>query len=356
MEPDVLTDQQPATRASLDDDIEEAGSDKEEFRGFSPGLVASAIPASQLKCNFLPPGGPLLPLTNGFCHGPEEEAGFADFAVFAEQTTHPWCCGFSGATTPSIGLREARDIIMDSKPASSHRRLHLRTQNVPQMPPTSDDQDSLLLEEPSEGTEPNVSSLTSYGDHTDDDDDDRMVEDMCAASQETCPTSKQSSQFLPDNSRGPPSLPPSESFADFCSAATQQDGGEKWADFKDQSNHTQQLLQVSFPETVGKEEEEEEEVPRLEALLHPQRHPVCEEDTFDRARTVLWLPHQDVHCAAGLKFRWGGSHANRTLLRCLGVVSGNMESRKDCYLGHTVTTYKTQTLNQLNAAKEKPRP
>lgn len=47
---------------------------------------------------------------------------------------------------------------------------------------------------------------------------------------------------------------------------------------------------------------------------------------FDRAWPGFWLPRQDAHCAASLKFRWGTSHTNRTLLGCLGVVSGNMAS------------------------------
>ncbi|XP_077350972.1 uncharacterized protein LOC144000985 [Festucalex cinctus] len=337
MEPDILTYQHPSARPSLDDDIEEVGSDEDEFRGFSRGLAASTDPTVHLKRSCLHQTKP-LPLTNGFCNTPEEEVGFADFAVFAEQAAHPWCCGFTGATTPSNGLREARDVVMDSEPRSSRHRLDLRTQDAPRISPASEEQDSVSFEGPSEDSEPNVSSLASHEDHTDDDNDDLMVEDGRSASQGTCPTSKQPSQFLSDNSEGLPGLPPSESFADFCSAATQQDGGEKWDDFKDQSNHMQQLLLTSFPETVVppvSKEDDDEVVLSLEALLHPQQRSDCEEDTVERVRSGFWLPHQEMHCAAGLNFRWGTSHANRTLLRCLGMVSQNMETNKDCYRGHT---------------------
>ncbi|XP_077438898.1 uncharacterized protein LOC144061878 isoform X2 [Vanacampus margaritifer] len=166
---------------------------------------------------------------------------------------------------------------MDSEPRSFHHRLDRSTQDAPQMSPASEDQDSLSFKGPSEDSEPNVSSLASHEDHIDDDNDDLMVEDGCYASQGTCPTSKQSSQFLADNTKGRSGLPSSESFADFCSASTQQDGGEKWGDFKDQNNRMQQLLRASFPETevpaVSKKQDEEEEVPNLETLLHPQQLP-----------------------------------------------------------------------------------
>ncbi|XP_051936557.1 uncharacterized protein LOC127610427 isoform X2 [Hippocampus zosterae] len=367
MEPNILTYQHPAARPSLDDEIRVAQSDEEEFRGFSCGLPTSADPLFHLKRNFLrqgePPGGPALPLTNGFCESPGGEVGFADFAVFAEQATHPWCCSFTGATTPLHDLKEARDVIMDSEPRSSNHRLDLRTQDNNRMSPAAEDQDCVSLERPSDDSEPYMSSCASHRDHTDDDDDDdHMVEDGCASSQGTCPTSKQSSQSCADNSGDPPGLPLSESFADFCSATTQQDGAEKWPDFKDQNDHMQQvgsvqLLQASFPEievpAVSKEEEEEEDVPSLEALL-PQRRPEYAEDTVEGGWPGFWLPHQDAHCAASLKFWWGTSHTNRTLLGCLGVVSGNMEPRKDSYPGHTETTYKAQThthrpFNQLSA-------
>ncbi|XP_061647122.1 uncharacterized protein LOC133486258 isoform X2 [Phyllopteryx taeniolatus] len=365
MEPDVLTYQHAAARPPLDDDIGEAGSDEEKFRSVSRGLAAYADPPFHLKCGFLrqaePPGGPPWPLANGFCDTPGDEAGFADFAVFAEQAAHPWCCGFAGATMSSNGLREARDVIMDSEPTASLRRLHLRTRDAPRMFPTSGDQDSLSFKGASENSEPKVSSLASHEHHTDVDGEEHMVNDMCAASQGTCPTSKPSSQFLVDDSGGPRGLPPSDSFADFCSAATQQAGGETWAHFKDQGDRTQQLLRASFPEmeVPSVSEEDEEEVPSLEALLHPRHLLDCEEGTVERAQPGFWLPHQDAHFVAGLKFQWGSSRANRTLLRCLGVASRNAPNR-DCYPEHTVTTSRAQThtrgpLNQLNATAQ-PRP
>ncbi|XP_061546107.1 uncharacterized protein LOC133409717 isoform X3 [Phycodurus eques] len=338
MEPDVLTYQHAAARPPLDDDIGEAGSDEEKFRSVSRGLAAYTDPPFRLKCGFLrqtePPGGPPWPLANGFCDTPGDEAGFADFAVFAEQAADPWCCGFAGATMPSNGLREARDVIMDSEPTASLRRLHLRTRDAPRMFPTSGDQDSLSFKGASENSEPKG----------------------------TCPTSKPSSQFLADDSGGPRGLPPSDSFADFCSAATQQAGSETWAHFKDQGDRTQQLLRASFPEmevpSVSKEDEEE--VPSLEALLLPRHLLDCEEGTVERAQPGFWLPHQDAHFVAGLKFQWGSSRANRTLLRCLGVASRNAQPNKDCYPEHTVTTSRAQThtrgpLKQLNAT-EQPRP
>lgn len=66
----------------------------------------------------------------GAC-SPEEETGFADFTVFTDQATHPWCCGFSpiGSTEQLDGrvkganLAEkicdpGQEIIMDSEPRS----------------------------------------------------------------------------------------------------------------------------------------------------------------------------------------------------------------------------------------------
>lgn len=38
-----------------------------------------------------------------------------------------------------------------------------------------------------------------------------------------------------------------------------------------------------------------------------------------RIQWGTWWPHQDLHSAVGLRFQWGGSHTNRTLLRCLGM-------------------------------------
>uniref|UniRef100_A0A3Q3K967 Aftiphilin clathrin-binding box domain-containing protein n=1 Tax=Monopterus albus TaxID=43700 RepID=A0A3Q3K967_MONAL len=178
------------------------------------------------------------------------------------------------------------------------------------------------------------------------------------------------------------SLPPSDSFADFCSAPTQEDEEGSWVDFKDQmfqedgktwtqfkeqvsSLHTeeeqggagqygglrqkssqaslsccvQQLLRASFPEAVVPAVDGEEELFSLGALLHGRHLPESEEEEkpelsgaqgrgyspeLGRAQWDLWWQHQDVHSAIGLQFQWEGSHANRTLLRCLGVDTRNI--------------------------------
>ncbi|KAG7228463.1 hypothetical protein INR49_007636 [Caranx melampygus] len=279
--------------------------------------------------------------------------------------------------------------------------------------------------------EPNVSSLASQGDQTDwdqtDDEDEELenyrhpdcfanssVADLSqseaekgfhhcnqATTQDTSATSNQSLSethaddgFADFSDRGIEhhrdqgglqtadvrvqnlgSLPPSDSFADFCSAPTQDDGEGSWAEFGNQraeeegkqggeqvcrlqtegdteeeqdrvgqygvlrrnscqaslSCRIQQLLWTSFPEVVVPAVESEEELLSLDALLHSQHlPPVGEEETtpeLSDAQCVqqgLWWPRQDVHSAVGLQFQWGGSHTNRTLLRCLGVDTRNI--------------------------------
>ncbi|XP_029305454.1 aftiphilin [Cottoperca gobio] len=173
-------------------------------------------------------------------------------------------------------------------------------------------------------------------------------------------------------------LPPSDSFADFCSAPTQEDDEESWAEFKDQrsqeeeetwthlrepvsilltdgdtkeekdraeqygvsrrnssqdslSCRVQQLLLASFPQVEFSAVEGEEEVLSLGALLHAQHLPDSEEEEIPELcprsqwiRRGVWRPHQDLHDAVGLQFQWGGSYANRTLLRCLCVETRNI--------------------------------
>ncbi|XP_060943284.1 aftiphilin-like [Limanda limanda] len=175
------------------------------------------------------------------------------------------------------------------------------------------------------------------------------------------------------------SLPPSDSFADFCSAPTQEAGEGSWAEFPDQrdeeegsqtpdrgsslqsdgsteeeqdevgrcgaarrsscqvslSCRVQRILCASFPEVEGEEEEEEEEDEEEEVLslcahLHTRHLPQSEEEKTpelsgaQRVLRGLWWPHRDVHSAVGLHFQWSGSHTNRTLLRCLGVDTRNI--------------------------------
>ncbi|XP_074532557.1 uncharacterized protein aftphb [Halichoeres trimaculatus] len=165
-------------------------------------------------------------------------------------------------------------------------------------------------------------------------------------------------------------LPPSDSFADFCSAPTQKDGEELWAEFKDPraveerkswtqsqeqvsslkidesteeegvrqhgrtrgnicqasvSSRVQQLLLSSFPEVKVPSVDGVEQMHSLSALLHDEHLSEIEKEEIPelcrRSQSIqraMW-PHQDLHSAAGLQFQWGGSHSNRTLLRCLGV-------------------------------------
>ncbi|XP_044069535.1 aftiphilin isoform X2 [Siniperca chuatsi] len=173
-------------------------------------------------------------------------------------------------------------------------------------------------------------------------------------------------------------LPQSDSFADFCSAPTQEDGEGSWAEFKDQraeeegktwtqfteqvsslqtdgsteeeqdragqygvsrrnscqasfSCRVQQLLLASFPEVEVLAVEGEEEVLSLGALLHAQHLPERDEEEIPELcpqsqwiQQGVWWPHQDLHSAVGLQFQWGGSHTNRTLLRCLGMDTRNI--------------------------------
>lgn len=37
-------------------------------------------------------------------------------------------------------------------------------------------------------------------------------------------------------------------------------------------------------------------------------------------------PHEDIHASLSLQFKWGDSHSNTTLLRCLGVDPRNIVS------------------------------
>ncbi|XP_030011781.1 aftiphilin isoform X1 [Sphaeramia orbicularis] len=281
--------------------------------------------------------------------------------------------------------------------------------------------EDLSMDEPSEDFEPNVSSLASQENQTDSEEDDeeelrnyRLSKSFCkndnwqnltsshpeaergfyhhdqSTSQESSATSIQSESNTEDglsdfrcgssehhmhqdhvqtvdaemHSLG--SLPPSDSFADFCSAPTQEDAEEAWATFQDQTAQVeeeckeqeiheeeknwaeqytgsrrnscqvslcrvQQLLQASFPEVVTSAEECEDEVLRLDALLHAQQllDQQKEEGTglssgAQRVPVSTWWPQQDIHSAAGLQFQWGGSHTNRILLRCLGVDTRNI--------------------------------
>ncbi|XP_068183633.1 aftiphilin isoform X2 [Antennarius striatus] len=156
-------------------------------------------------------------------------------------------------------------------------------------------------------------------------------------------------------------LPPSDSFADFCSAPMQEDEERLWTEFNDQkaqqggrtgdqvsslqtdggteedswlvqSNASrrnscqaslsccvQQLLLASFPAVEIPVTEDEQEVPSLGALEE-----VLQSSASQWAHRGVWRPQQDLHTAVGLQFQWGGSHTNTTLLRCLGVDPKNI--------------------------------
>ncbi|XP_041644662.1 aftiphilin [Cheilinus undulatus] len=287
--------------------------------------------------------------------------------------------------------------------------------------------DDFSFECPSADLEPNVSSLGSPDDQTDWDqtDDEEELENFQldslsnntanpmdpntgkgsqyldqSAPQETSATSQSESHtedkfadfkdsgFAPHRKQGHVqtadagvqllgNLPPSDSFADFCSAPTRESWEESWADFKDLgaqeecktwtqsqeqvsslkrdwdteeeqdregqcvetkrnsyqtllSGRVQQLFLTSFPE-VEVPAVEDDEVLSLAAQLHKWQPPVNEEeDTAKLCPTSQWIqlgirwPYQDVHSAVGLKFQWGGSHTNRALLRCLDVDTRNI--------------------------------
>nr|XP_020494688.1 aftiphilin isoform X3 [Labrus bergylta] len=167
-------------------------------------------------------------------------------------------------------------------------------------------------------------------------------------------------------------LPPSDSFADFCSAPTLEAGEDAWADFKNPeegtilsrsqekvntlefdgsieeeqgregqngetrrnscqkslSDRVQQLLLASFPEMEVPAVEGEVEVLGLGALLHSpeseeeETQPHCSRSQWTQGG--MWWQHPDLHSAVGLQFQWGGSHTNTTLLRCLGVDTRNI--------------------------------
>lgn len=137
-------------------------------------------------------------------------------------------------------------------------------------------------------------------------------------------------------------LPPSDSFADFCSAPSQE---EKDCElFQDQQEafvqqcditscqtvlhcQVQQLFLDSFPQLVSTEEVEDS-ISGLDALLVVKYQNDHEEKT--RHSGLLCTPpglrgsSQDIFSAAGLQFQWAGSHINRCLHQCLGVDSKNI--------------------------------
>uniref|UniRef100_A0A1A8RCA1 Aftiphilin a n=1 Tax=Nothobranchius rachovii TaxID=451742 RepID=A0A1A8RCA1_9TELE len=185
-------------------------------------------------------------------------------------------------------------------------------------------------------------------------------------------------------------LPSSDSFADFCSAPSQEDEGGLWEDFKDQSmpmkgkpctqfrepanscsngrnndnelesfpkiesrrknceaslsDRVQQLLQSSFPEVLVPAVEGDEDLLNLGALLTTQHLTEHEEDKPElshalRIQQQMLRPYQDFYCSLGLQFQWGGSRTKSSLLRCLGVDTRNIICMGTKKQPVTVTTY-----------------
>lgn len=253
------------------------------------------------------------------------------------------------------------------------------------------DEDS-SQDEPSEDFEPNVSSLASQEetdtdqDQTDDEEELRnyrlsrsFCNDYLWYSQQTFNSDLDTGLFDPDHStaqessatsvnsecekhpeedhvfrglilephmsqlqlvegEGQGCLPPSDSFADFCSAASQEDRDCEL--FQDQQEtfgqqccqivlHCQvpQLFLDSFPQLVPLKEVEDA-VYGLEALLFikdPNYHKEEEQRNSGLLCVppgIMW-PSQDILSVAGLQFQWAGSHINRCLHQCLGVDSKN---------------------------------
>ncbi|XP_028324967.1 aftiphilin-like isoform X2 [Gouania willdenowi] len=397
----------PLGEADADGDVR--SEEDEEFGNFSvadaspcdlsseptPGSSSPAVkrsqPESSVNLETDQDGGDVgapessVQLTNGF----KEESGFADFTAFTGQSGHPWCCGFSPTVhteqwdRKSPGGEGGVDCVEESGRPGSDTVESSQGEPVGDLSSPSNKE----TENVSGGTsfsadvsQPNVSSLDSQDgptdwDATDDDEDDPNLHhsdrqhhfsksDVDTVGAEPCALNLGN-------------LPPSDSFADFCSASpVHTEGGEGWwAEFKKQSQpnvggqswsqlkepisslHTgeeeeerqyegwktsrcessqsfrvQQLLESSFPEILlPAEEEEEEELLSLEALLHSQRRSEEEETEEGEAlsgaqrmqQEMLWR-HSDSLGAVGLRFQWGGSRVNMTLLRSLGVDTTNI--------------------------------
>lgn len=138
-------------------------------------------------------------------------------------------------------------------------------------------------------------------------------------------------------------LPPSDSFADFCSAPSQEDRDcelfqDRQEAFGQQCDVTscqivlhcqvQQLFQDSFPQLVSAEDVEDY-VYGLDALLFVKDQNDHEEEEPRQSGLlcvppgIRW-PSQDILSVAGLQFQWAGSHINRCLHQCLGIDSKNI--------------------------------
>ncbi|KAJ8360063.1 hypothetical protein SKAU_G00165880 [Synaphobranchus kaupii] len=93
------------------------------------------------------------------------------------------------------------------------------------------------------------------------------------------------------------------------------------------ASRLERLFRVSFPEV--REPEAGEDVPSLKALLEPpdgQPEPGEEQSSASHHGEPrdMWWRLQDIHDAFGLRYQWGGSHSNKTLLCSLGMDTRNI--------------------------------
>ncbi|XP_072293024.1 uncharacterized protein aftphb [Eucyclogobius newberryi] len=155
-----------------------------------------------------------------------------------------------------------------------------------------------------------------------------------------CPsTSQEHVQLNEEEVQSLHGLPPSDSFADFCSAPSQvdrecelfQDRQEALGQQCDITScqvvqcQVQQLFLANFPQLVLQlTDEVEDPVHGLDALLFFKDDSDYEEEEPKHFCSLVIPPglrrsSQDIHSAAGLQFQWASSHANRSLLQCLGM-------------------------------------
>ncbi|XP_029943340.1 aftiphilin-like isoform X1 [Salarias fasciatus] len=94
------------------------------------------------------------------------------------------------------------------------------------------------------------------------------------------------------------------------------------------SGRLEKLFQNSFPQS--EELSAQEEVVTLKTLLEApagaqDAHPEERSSPCNRSqRGGVWTQLQDIHEALGLRYQWGGSHCNKSLLCCLGIDTRNI--------------------------------
>ncbi|XP_056903132.1 aftiphilin [Takifugu flavidus] len=340
-----------------------------------------------------------------------EEMGFADFTVFTEQTVHHWCCGFTPSGNPEtsnsrLGQRNPSNsplerprspgqvALGDSDPHCSSKAKdctmigHWQEGDAAVAQPHQDQQQpqetaATLVFPPakdhvekgaSEENDPTPEVREEGGEESAEQDEPGRRHSDSSATQENSATSGPLRSGARHDISDPVhaqradaavlilgTLPPSDSFADFCAAPAQDDGEDLWAEFTDRkeeegepawtreragsvptededeapgckaslSGRVHQLFLANFLETGGPCAAPELEVLSLAALLDVQRPPQREDGEEQQGQGIQkglrWL-RADLHSAVGLRFQWRGSHSSRTLLRCLGVDAENVRS------------------------------